>query len=111
MAQHVRKGDMVTVISGSDRGRTAKVLRVIPKRGKVLVQGINVCKRHTKPSQQRQQGGIVEKELAIDLSNVLPAVDGKPTRVRFQTKSDGAKVRVAVKGGAQIGEPLKKAAK
>ena len=69
----------------------------------------NVCKKHVRPNQQNQQGGLVEKELPIHISNVSPAVDGKPTRVRFETREDGSKVRVAVNGGEVIGQPLKKA--
>lgn len=106
MPRHVRKGDLVIVTSGDDKGRTGKVLRVIPKDDRVVVEGINIKKKHTKPSQKYPQGGIHEKELPIHLSKVSPAVDGKPTRVRFQTKSDGTKIRVAARSGAQIGTEL-----
>ncbi len=102
---------MVIVISGSDAKdkRPRKVLRVIPDKDKLVVEGVNVRKKHLRPSQTNPQGGIIEKEMPIHISNVQPAVDGKPTRVRFQTRSDGSKVRVAVKGGAVIGRELKKA--
>jgi large subunit ribosomal protein L24 len=100
---------MVMVTAGDDKGRQGRVLRVIPKTGRVVVEGINVHKRHVRPSQQNQRGGVIEKELPIHLSNVSPVVDGKPTRVRFQTKADGSKVRVAARGGEQIGPELKKA--
>ena len=121
MPQHVKKGDMVIVIAGDDSKRTGpdgrkvrdttprKVLRVLPDKQQVVVEGVNVHKRHQKPSQQNQQGGIIEKELPIHASNVQPAADGKPTRVRFESRDDGSKVRVAAKGGEQLGEPLKKA--
>jgi len=121
MPQHVKKGDMVIVIAGDGSKRTGpdgrkvrdttprKVMRVLPDKQKVVVEGVNVHKRHQKPTQQNQQGGIIEKELPIHISNVQPVADGKPTRVRFERRDDGSKVRVAVKGGEQLGEPLKKA--
>jgi large subunit ribosomal protein L24 len=95
------------VTSGDDKGRTGKVLRVLPKDNRVVVEGINIVRKHTRPSQRHPQGGVHEKELAIHLSKVSPVVDGKPTRVRFQTKPDGSKVRVAARGGAQIGTELR----
>lgn len=97
------------VIAGSAKGTQARVLRVIPKDERVVVEGVNVRTKHLKRSQQHPQGGTVSKEMPIHISNVLPVVDGKPTRVRFETRKDGSKVRVAVKGGAQIGQELKKA--
>lgn len=113
MAQHVRQGDMVMVLTGSKevRQRAAKVLRVIPGKQQVIVEGVNVCRKHVKPTQQNPRGGVIEKELPISWSNVAPAVDGKPTRVRFPKQADGAKVRLAVKGGQPLGEPLRQAAK
>ncbi|MBI1337137.1 MAG: 50S ribosomal protein L24 [Phycisphaera sp.] len=105
MPRHIRKGDQVIVTAGKDRGRIGTVLRVIPKDSKVVVQGINVKKRHMRPTQTNPQGGIIDKEMPLHWSNVSPAVDGKPSRVRFQTK-DGKKVRVAVRGGGQIGQAL-----
>lgn len=109
MPQHVRKGDLVQVIAGQAKGTQARVLRVIPKDNQVIVEGVNVRTKHVKRSQQSPQGGQVRKEMPIHASNVLPVVDGKPTRVRFETRPDGSKVRLAVKGGAQIGSELKKA--
>lgn len=121
MPQHVRKGDMVIVIAGDDSKRLTpegrkvrdltprKVLRVIPSEGKVVVEGVNVRKRHQRRSQANPEGGIVEKEMPIDLSNVQPVADGKPTRVRFQRRDDGAKIRVAARTGEQLGDELKKA--
>lgn len=111
MPQHVRKDDLVYIRTGSDRGRTGKVLRVIPDKNQVVVQGINVHKKHLKPSQKNPQGGIVEKEMPLHLSNVSPVSDGKPTRVRFQTRPDGSKVRIAAKTGQVLGQELKKASK
>ena len=109
MARHVRKGDLVYVRSGDDRGRTGRVLRVMPDDAKVVVQGINVCKKHVRRSDANQQGGVIEKEMPIHLSNVSPVSGGKPTRVRFEVRPDGSKVRVAVRDGEVIGSPLRKA--
>jgi large subunit ribosomal protein L24 len=110
MARHIRQGDQVQVLAGDDKGRQGKVLNVIPKRRKVVVEGVNLHKKHQRPTQQNQQGGVIEKELPIDWSNVQPIADGKPTRVRFQRRNDGAKIRVAARTGEQIGPELKKPA-
>lgn len=111
MPQHVRKGDLVEVIAGDDKGRQGAVLRVMPKDNRCIVQGVNVRKKHVRPSQANPQGGVVTREMPIHLSNVLPVVDGRPTRVRFEARPDGSKVRVAARSGAVIGQPLKKARK
>ena len=100
------------VANGGQRS-VGKVLRIIagktPDQDRVVVEGVNIRKKHVKPSQQNTQGGIIEKEMPIHISNVMPVVDGKPTRVRFQTREDGSKVRVAAAGGQQIGPELRKA--
>ena len=95
----IKKDDMVIVIAGKDKDKTGKVLSV--KEDKVIVEGVNVVKKHTKPNQMNQNGGIVEKEAAIDVSNVMLLVDGKATRVGFEVK-DGKKVRVAKTTGKVI---------
>lgn len=95
----IKKDDMVIVIAGKDKDKTGKVLSV--KDGKVIVEGVNVVKKHTKPNQMNQNGGIVEKEAAIDASNVMLYVDGKATRVGFEVK-EGKKVRVAKATGKVI---------
>ena len=101
-AAKIKKGDNVIVRSGKDKGRTGTVLQVLPKDDKVLVQGINVAARHRKPSQENPQGGIDRREAPLHISKVaIAGADGKPTRVRFETK-DGKKVRVAVKSGETI---------
>ena len=102
-AAKIKKGDSVVVRSGKDKGRTGTVLQVMPKAEKVLVSGINVAVRHRKPSQANPQGGIDRREAPMHISKVSLAdpKDGKPTRVRFETK-DGTKVRVAVKSGETI---------
>jgi large subunit ribosomal protein L24 len=101
-AAKIRKGDQVVVLSGKDKGRTGTVMRVMPKDGKVVVDGINVAARHRKPSQANPQGGIDRSPAPMAISKVAVAgKDGKPTRVRFEEK-DGRKVRVAVKTGETI---------
>lgn len=102
MPRHITKGDTVIITAGNDKGLTGEVLRVFTKQNRVVVQGINVRSKHLKPSQANPQGGIVRHEMPIHISNVSPVVDGKPTRVRFETKKDGSKVRVAVRGGKEL---------
>lgn len=104
MPRHVRKGDTVMVIAGDNKGKTGEVLRVIPKEDRVVVKGLNMRVKHIKPSRLTPQGGKVTREASIHISNVQPVGDdGKPTRVRFQTKPDGSKVRVAARGGKVLG--------
>ncbi len=111
MARHVRKGDLVYVRTGDDRGLTGTVLRVNVDKGTVLVEGINVHRKNVKRDQRNPQGGLVEIEMPIHMSNVSPVADGRPTRVRFPINKDGAKVRVAVTNGEQLGVEIKKARK
>ena len=101
--QRIRKGDTVVVTTGKDKGRTGEVLRVIPSDNRVVVQGVNMVKRHTKP-QMGNPGGVVEKEATIHLSNVShwDADAGKATRIGFKVLEDGRKVRVAKRSGEQI---------
>jgi large subunit ribosomal protein L24 len=104
MAARIRKGDRVVVITGSDRGKQGEVLSVLPKENRAVVQGVNVAKHHTKPKGMGQQGGIVEKEASIHLSNIAlldPKTD-KPTRVGFKVLENGSKVRVARASGQTI---------
>ena len=101
-AAKIKKGDQVVVLSGKDKGRTGTVVRVLPKDGKVVVDGINVAARHRKPSQANPQGGIDRSPAPMAISKVaIAGKDGKPTRVRFEEKN-GQKVRVAVKTGETI---------
>ncbi|WP_022672850.1 50S ribosomal protein L24 [Novosphingopyxis baekryungensis] len=99
----IKKGDKIVVLAGKDKGRTGEVTRVMPKDGKLLVDGINVHAKHRKPTQENPQGGIDRKPAPLHISNVALAdpKDGKPTRVRFEEK-DGKRVRVAVKSGETI---------
>ena len=101
---HVRKGDTVIVVAGKERGKKGKVLRVIPEKGRVVVERINMIKKHQRPTQKLRQGGIIEREGAIHLSNVMlvdPA-SNKPTRVGMKALSDGKKVRVARRSGEML---------
>jgi large subunit ribosomal protein L24 len=99
----IRKGDRVRVITGKDRGKEGEVLSVDPKRNKVLVEGVNVAKRHQKPTRAMQQGGIIDKIMPIDVSNVaLLDKDGKPTRVGHRIGADGSKVRVSKRNGGEL---------
>lgn len=102
MPRHVRKGDTVIVTAGNDRGTVGEILRVVDDGDRVVVKGVNIRTKHLKPTQQRPQGAVIRQEMSIHASNVSPLVDGKPTRVRFQTTSDGSKVRVATRGGKQL---------
>ena len=113
MPSHVRKGDVVFVRSGADKGKTGEVLSVDPSSSTCVVKGINLRTKHMKPTQLRPKGAVVKVELPIHISKVSPMADGKPTRVRFVTKADGSKVRVAAKGGKELGQisPAKKSGK
>ncbi|MXP14453.1 50S ribosomal protein L24 [Altererythrobacter confluentis] len=99
----IKKGDSVVVLSGKDKGLTGIVSKVMPKDGKIVVEGVNIAARHRKPSQENPQGGIDRFEAPMHISKVAVAdpKDGKPTRVRFEER-DGKKVRIAVKSGEAI---------
>ena len=99
----IKKGDSVVVLSGKDKGRTGTVMKVLPKDGKLIVQGVNVAARHRKPTQTNPQGGIDRSEAPLAICKVAIAdpKDGKPTRVRFEVKG-GKKVRIAAKSGETI---------
>jgi large subunit ribosomal protein L24 len=103
MAARIRKGDTVVIISGKDKGKTGKVKQVLPEDDRVVIEGINLVKRHTRPTPRNPAGGIIEREQAIHASKVMP-VDpktGKGTRVSFKTLDNGQKVRIA-KSGEEI---------
>jgi large subunit ribosomal protein L24 len=102
MAAKIKKGDRVVVLTGKDKGRQGSVLRVLPKEERVVVEGLNMVQRHTRPTQLDPQGGIKNKEAAIHVSNVaLVDSKGKPTRVGFRVEG-GKKVRVAKTTGEVI---------
>ena len=105
MAMKIKKGDQVIVITGRDKGKTGEVTKAMPKESKVLVSGINLVKRHTKPTQENADG-IISKEAPIHVSNValIDPKSGKATRVGIKVEKDGSKVRVAKKSGEVIGK-------
>jgi large subunit ribosomal protein L24 len=99
---HIKKGDVVKVIAGKYKGKEGKVLKVFLKTDRVIIEGVNLVKRATRPSQQNPQGGIVEKEAAIHVSNAMLVVNGKPTRVGTRILKDGSKVRFSKKTGETV---------
>jgi large subunit ribosomal protein L24 len=102
MAAKIKKGDNVVVLTGKDKGRRGIVLKVLPEEGRLVVQGVNMVQRHTRPSQGNPNGGIVNKEATIHVSNVAHVdSNGKPTRVGFKIEGD-KKVRVAKTTGDVI---------
>ena len=100
---HIKKGMTVRVMSGNNRGEEGKVLHVFPKKERVIVEGINFIKRHTRPSQENPQGGIVEREGTLHVSNVMVVHDGRITRIGYKKLESGLKVRIASKTGEEIG--------
>lgn len=104
MAARIRKDDTVVVIAGKDKGRTGKVLKVLPKEERVVVEGVNMIKRHTKPDMANPNGGVVSREAALHISNVAlrDPKTGKPTRIGFKVNDKGRKVRVAKGSGVEI---------
>ncbi|WFA22809.1 50S ribosomal protein L24 [Paenibacillus mucilaginosus] len=101
---HVKKEDTVIVITGKDKGKKGRVIAAFPRENRVLVEGVNMIKKHAKPSQQNPQGGILNQEAPIHVSNVM-LVDpksGQPTRVGYKVLENGKKVRVAKKSGEVI---------
>jgi large subunit ribosomal protein L24 len=103
---HVRRGDTVAVISGRERGKRGKVLRVLPDKGRVLIEHVNMIKKHQRPTQKLRQGGIIEREGPLALSNVLLVCSrcDKPSRTGIKVLADGRKVRVC----KRCGEPVDK---
>ena len=100
---HIKKGDTVYVNAGNDKGKTGKVLRVIPAEDRAIVEGINLVSKHTKPNSKQPQGGIVKQEAPIHISNVnlIDPQSNKPTRVGYKIE-DGKKIRYAKKSGEEI---------
>ncbi len=99
----IKKGDTVVVLTGKDKGRSGTVLEMVTKTDRVLVQGVNMVKRHTRQS-QTTEGGIITKEASLHISNLALAdpKDGKPTRVGIKINDDGTKVRIAKRSGEKI---------
>ena len=101
---HVKKDDTVFIITGKDKGKKGRILAAYPRENRVLVEGVNMVKKHTKPSQKNPQGGIISQEAPIHVSNVMLAdpKSGKPTRISYKVLDNGEKVRVAKKSGEVI---------
>jgi large subunit ribosomal protein L24 len=101
---HIRKGDTVVVVTGNSKGQKGKVLEVIHTTGRAIVEGVNMIKKHTKPNAKHPQGGIIEKEASVHISNLMVAdpKTGVPTRVGRRMDSEGKLVRYAKKSGEEI---------
>jgi len=99
---NIKKDDMVKVITGRDRGKTGRVIKVFPEKNRLIVEGLNLVKKHQRPTQENQQGGIVEKESSIHRSNVMLLHKNKATRVSYKISDKGKKVRYSNKLGAKI---------
>lgn len=111
MARHIRKDDEVIVTAGASKGTRGRVVQVLTGEDRVIVEGVNVRRKHVKPTQSNPQGGVISVSMPIHISNVSPVdKNKKPTRVRFETNAEGEKVRVAVTTGETL-SVLKKARK
>ncbi len=102
MARHVKKGDMVEIIAGDHRGETGRVMKVVPDKNRVYVEGINLAYKHVRPSQRNPQGGRIRVERPIHISNVLPLhpKSSTGTRVRYEKNAKGVKKRVTLDGNS-----------
>jgi len=98
----LKKGDNVIVIAGKDKGKEGEVVHVYPSDNKVIVNGVNTAKKHQKPRRANEAGGIIDRDMPVDASNVMLVHKGKPTRVGYQVGADGKKVRVAKRTGEVI---------
>lgn len=100
----IKKGDKVVVLSGKDRGKEGEVSFVSPQKGKLIVDGVNISKKHQRPTKETMQGGIIDKEMPIDASNVavISPQDGKATRIGYRIANDGSKIRICRRTGADL---------
>ncbi len=98
----LKKGDPVIVLTGKDKGKEGTILRVLPKDGRVVVEGVNMAKKHQRPVRATMQAGIIDKDMPMDASNVAYVHKGKPTRLGYKVDADGKKVRVAKRTGEVI---------
>jgi len=98
----IKKGDTVQIITGSDAGKSGRVIKIFLNKDRVVVEGVNIVKKHARPTQDNPQGGIMEKEASIHISNIMLVVGGKPTRVGFKTLENGKKVKFAKTTGEVI---------
>ena len=98
----IKKGDNVQVITGNESGKTGRVIKVFPSKERIVVEGLNMVKKHTRPTQENPQGGIMEKEASMHISNVMLLIGGKPIKVGYKILKDGKKVRCAKSTGEVI---------
>ena len=98
----IKKGDTVQIISGNEAGKSGRVIKIFPTKDKIVVEGLNMVKKHARPTQDNPQGGIMEKEAAIHISNVMLIAGGKPSRIGYKTLEDGKKVKYAKSTGEVI---------
>ena len=98
----IKKGDTVQIISGNEAGKSGRIIKVFRTKNKIVVEGLNMVKKHARPTQENPQGGIIQKEAAIHISNVMFIAGGKPTRIGYKTLEDGRKVRYAKTTGEVI---------
>ena len=100
----LKKGDRVKVIAGKDIGKDGVIMRVLPEKNKVIVEGVNIAKKHQRPTRATMQGGIIDKDMPIPVANVavLSPGDGRPTRVGYRIQPDGTKIRVCRRTGAEL---------
>jgi len=107
LVSRIRKGDEVEVISGVDAGKRGRILKMFPENDRALVEGVNLVKRHTRPNQKNQQGGILEQEAPVHLAKLMPIdpQSGEPTRVRIEQLADGTRARVSARSGEHLPEP------
>lgn len=99
----IRKGDRVIVLQGKDRGKEGVVMRAMPKEGKVIVDGVNIARKHQKARKATMQGGIINKDMPMEVSNVaIVGSDGKPTRIGYKVQKDGTKVRIDRRTGVEL---------
>jgi large subunit ribosomal protein L24 len=101
---NIRKGDRVRVLTGKDRGKEGEVMRAIPAAGKVIVEGVNIARKHQRPTRATQQGGIIDRDMPLPVSNVALVCPscGKPTRVGYKIDASGQKARVCKRCGGEI---------
>ena len=98
----IRKDDMVKIITGKDKGKTGRVIKVFPLKNRLIVEGLNLIKKHQRPTQENQQGGIIEKEASLHISNVMLLHKNKPIRVNYKILDNGKKVRYSNKFEGKI---------
>ena len=98
----IKKGDTIQVISGNEVGKSGRVIKVFRSKDRIIVEGLNMVKKHARPTQENPQGGIMEKEASIHISNVMLVSGGKPTRIGYRMLEDGKKVKYAKRTGEVI---------